>query len=213
MNRLYSGQLVKIVLGLVMACAIPATGFAARTADPSELLFTETVEPLFLAGEYSDGVSSSGSEQSGSERLRVAFADDVTQAIVNQIKRGAAECNRLDKVYRLDCLRQTYNRAAGATGNRRDYSAANGELRKLSRALNGIVRQNLDRKAPKVKSGSKSFRAVSQEALREANRQANQAIGEATTRLLRSAGNAQKRKVHYTRIADAVNSTKKILRS
>jgi len=145
--------------------------------------------------------------------VQLAFSDNITAAIVKQLQQGAAECGRIEREYRIDCLRQVYTRAAGASGNRRDYSAANSELRRLARQLNGIVRQNADRKAPKAKVGSKSYRAITREALRQANRQASQAIQETSTKLLRSAGNSSKRKVHYTRIANAVNSTKKILRS
>ncbi|MHA7773654.1 hypothetical protein [Roseibium sp. M-1] len=144
---------------------------------------------------------------------QIAFADDLTQAIVLQLQRGTAECNSLNPAYRIDCLRQVYSRAAGAAGNRPDYAAAANELRRLSRTLNGIVRQNQDTKAGQLKKGGRSYKAVVSSALRKANGQAAQAIQETTTKLLRSAGNSQKRKVHYTRIANAVNSTKKILRS
>ncbi|MBN9669700.1 hypothetical protein [Roseibium aggregatum] len=145
--------------------------------------------------------------------FELAFADDVTGAIVRQLQRGTAQCGRLDPIYRIDCMRQVYQQAAGATGNRPDYAAANSQLRKASRALNGILRQHGDRNAPKAKQGNRNYRAVARTALRQANRQASQAIEEAATKLLRSAGNSKKRKVHYTRIANAVNSTKKILRS
>jgi hypothetical protein len=80
-------------------------------------------------------------------RLQLAFEESITGAVVKQLQRGAAECNRLEPVYRIDCLRRVYAQAAGATGNRRDYSGANSALRSLARQLNGIVRQNLDRKA------------------------------------------------------------------
>ena len=62
---------------------------------------------------------------------QIAFADDLTQAIVLQLQRGTSECNSLNPAYRIDCLRQVYSRAAGAAGNRPDYAAAANELRRL----------------------------------------------------------------------------------
>lgn len=151
--------------------------------------------------------------KTGDGLIQLAFGDDTTNAIIRQLQRGAGECSRLEATYRIDCLQQVYSQAAGATNNRPDYAGANSALRGLSRKLSGIVRQNQDKQADKAKIRGKTYRAVARQALREANRQANQAIEEAATKLLRSAGNSQKRKVHYTRIADAVNSTKKLLRS
>jgi len=179
-------------------------------------------EPVFAARSTDGALNSTTSSRAAwpqtlpphrRELLQFAFADDITGAVVKQLQRGTAECNRLDPVYRIDCLRQVYSRAAGATGNRPDYSGANSALRSLSRQLNGIVRQNLDRKAAKAKVGGRSYRAVTRDALRKANQLSSQAIQETRTKLLRSAGNSKKRKVHYARIANAVNSTKKILRS
>lgn len=171
-----------------------------------------------------DGVSSgSSAANSGTiggqtdtpdqEQQQIAFADHITQAIVLQIQRGSDRCDRLQVVYRIDCLREVYSQASGDAGNRPDYSAATSRLRKLSRQLKGIARSNLDEKAERATQDGKSYRAVARDALRSANQQAARAIDEAVTQLLRSAGNSQKRKVHYTRIANAVRSTKKILRS
>ncbi|MEM5585752.1 MULTISPECIES: hypothetical protein [unclassified Roseibium] len=207
MQKSYSANLFSIFLGLLMVCATPAAGFAARTGDLYPQPAPSGIPELRLL------TDNRGYGPEGSGTVRLVFADDVTGAIVRQINRGTAECGRIDKVYRIDCMRQVYKQAAGATGNRRDYSAVNGELRKLSRTLNGIVGKNVDRKAGKIKVGNKSYRAVTRKALRQASGQASQAVSEAATKLLRSGGNAKKRKVHYTRIANAVNSSKKILRS
>jgi len=201
--------LLAVILGLLSAGALPMTGYAARTATPADLS-TAAPRDTQLPG----AVLPSGQlPMRTGEELTVAFADGVTGSFVNQIRRGAAECSRLEPVYRIDCLRRVFKQASGAGLNRPDYASASSELRRLSRTLNGILGKNVDRKAGKAKVGGKSYRAVTRQALRDANRQAARAIEEAATKLLRSAGNSKKRKTHYTRIANAVNSTKKILRS
>ncbi|POF32344.1 hypothetical protein [Roseibium marinum] len=204
-----SVKAILVLAGVAVSGFFTSSGQAAWTgaSDDSSLdLSVESFGSHEILGEFKRPDPNAG-------LLQLAFSDDVTQAIVNQIQRGAGECSRLEAVYRLDCLQRVFAQASGAAGRKPDYSAANGELRKLSKTLKGIVGKNQDRKAPKAKLGNKSYRAVSQAALREVNKLASKAIEEATTKLLRSAGNSKKRKVHYTRIANAVNSTKKILRS
>jgi len=204
------GLIVVALLTLALLLVHSGPSMAARNATADSLPATE---PLAGFPVPDDVFQVFQPRLSGADEMRVAFSDDITQTIVLQLQRGTSECNSLNPAYRLDCLRQVYSRAAGAAGNRPDYASAANELRRLSRTLNGIVRQNQDRKAGSHKQGGRSYKAVAQDALRRANSQAAQAIEEAATKLLRSAGNSQKRKVHYTRIANAVNSTKKILRS
>jgi len=158
----------------------------------------------------------SGLGPAGSKRTTItdlASPEEITSGIVRQLQRGVANCGQLEEVYRIDCLRQIYARAAATAGSRPDFAAARFELQNLADKLNGIVRQSQDRNAEKAKRGNRSYKAVARTALRRANRQARQAIGETATKLLRSAGNSKKRKAHYTSIANAVNSTKVILRS
>jgi hypothetical protein len=210
MRKSIFNRLFYVVVGLLSLCVMPATGYAARIAEPADPVDTPAIQDL----QSPQSVLPSGQGPlSGGDELVVAFEDGVTGAFVNQIRRGAAECSRLEPVYRIDCLQRVFKQASGAGQNRPDYSSASSELRRLSRTLNGIVGKNTDRKAGKAQVGGKSYRAVTREALRQANRDAAKAIEEAATKLLRSAGNSSKRKTHYTRIADAVNSTKKILRS
>ncbi len=203
------GRLFSSLIAVAVSILFCGASLAAWTGDVPKGHGTEPRETLGLP--LDDWLETPPA--AGAPRLQLAFEDSITGAVVKQLQRGAAECNRLEPVYRIDCLRRVYAQAAGATGNRRDYAGANSALRSLARQLNGIVRQNLDRKAEKAKIGRNSYRAVTREALRKANSLAAQAIQETRTKLLRSAGNSRKRKVHYTSIANAVNSTKKILRS
>jgi len=198
------------VAGVLVFLFFAASGEAAWNGTDDRFSEQETTFQLFGNSQVPVGGFQPRTTVAPTE---LAFADDITGAIVRQLQRGTAECGRLDPIYRIDCMRQAYLRASGAAGNRPDYAGANSELRGVSRKLNGILRQHQDRKAPKVTRGNRTYRAVARSALRQANKQASQAIGEAATKLLRSAANSKKRKVHYTRIANAVNSTKKILRS
>jgi|GEM_PF-4243684 len=197
-------------IGLGAVFSNPGAALAARGELVDQVPQTNMVVDLFPAQQVP---SSTVGRPSVPDELQIAFADDITRAIVLQLQRGTDRCNRLQVVYRLDCLGEAYAQAAGVAGNRPDYAAATSQLRKVSRQLKGIVRKNQDRNAEKAKLGNKSYRAVKRDALRSANQQATKIIEEAATQLLRSAGNSKKRKVHYTRIANAVNSTKKILRS
>ncbi|WP_299811983.1 hypothetical protein [uncultured Roseibium sp.] len=204
-----SAKAILVLAGVAISGVFTTSSQAAWTGSSDDTSLDLSVEGFRsdeILGQVGQPVSNDG-------LLQLAFADDVTQAVVKQIQRGASECSRLEVVYRLDCLQRVFSQASGATGRKPDYSTVNSELRKLSRTLKGIVGKNQDRKAPKAKLGNKSYRAVSKAALREVNKLASKAIEETATKLLRSAGNSQKRKVHYTRIANAVNSTKKILRS
>ncbi|MBN9669701.1 hypothetical protein [Roseibium aggregatum] len=148
-----------------------------------------------------------------SDTINLASSEEITNSVLKQLERRAARCGQLKRVHRIDCLRQVFAQTAAMLGNRRDLADASGELRKLSNTLNGIVRRNRDRKTRKAKLGHTYNRAVKIDALEEAEKQAIAAIEETATKLLRSAGNSRNRKVPYTRIARAVNSTKKILRS
>jgi len=76
-----------------------------------------------------------------------------------------------------------------------------------------VCSSDLDKAAPKIRKGGKSYRAVKKSAVAKVNKQAKAIIVETETKLLRSAGSSQLRKTHYTRIARAVGSTKNILRS
>ena len=86
------------------------------------------------------------------------------------------------------------------------------ELNRASRSISNVVSQNADPAAKPIKKGFKSYRAVKKSAVRSVNAKAKAVIAETATKLLRSAGSGH-RKVHFQRIAQAVGSTKKILRS
>ena len=125
----------------------------------------------------------------------------------------AANAAALDRAYRMDCLQQALRRAAQEMGRAQNYRAAKSELNRAAGQIKRLVDRNVDRAAPKAQSGRRSYRAVAASAARQLNQQAAAIIQETETKLLRSASSSAQRKTHYTRIAQAVGSTKTLLRS
>jgi len=211
-----AGAMTTTLLSPVQAAVVPA-GHAAGAIPVAAGL----AEYMILA-QYNDSTSETSSYSSGSiegerdPRLSGSggLSDGVTRGVVWMIADGGGDCkDTLRPEYRFDCLRIALSRAASTIDNRPGYREAARELRSLSRKLDGIVNRYQDPGAPRVREGRKSYRAVSRENLARANQEAAAAIDETVTKLLRSAGNSEKRKVHYSQIATAVGSTKRLLRS
>lgn len=184
----------------------------------------DDLSEYLLPAQYNDTPSASSPSMPSSDgigderdpRLGETYdlSDRVTRGVVWMIANGGSECrDTLRPEYRFDCLRIALARAASTIDNRPNYRAAARELRSLSRKLDGIVTRYQDTSAPRIKKGRTSYRAVAKASLAQANREAAAAIDETVTKLLRSAGNSEKRKVHYAQIATAVGSTKRLLRS
>ncbi|MCB1459785.1 MAG: hypothetical protein KDJ48_11085 [Nitratireductor sp.] len=144
--------------------------------------------------------------------FRLAFSDSHTSAVTRRLGDAERECGALPAEYRADCLAQGFRSAASATGNRPDYTTAQSELNKASRSLSSLVSQNEDKAAAPIRKGGKTYRAVKKAAVKAVAAKAVAIVTETETKLLRSASGGL-RKTHYARIAQAVGSTKKILRS
>ena len=145
--------------------------------------------------------------------ILIAFSESTTNRVVSTLNSAEGECGALAQEYRLDCLQQAYGRAASAMSGKPDYDSARGELGKAGRSMKALVDQNLDAQAKPIQKGARRYRAVKKQVAAAVNRKGEAIIKETATRLLRSAGSSHLRKTHYQRIASAVDSTKKILRS
>ncbi|MEC9343214.1 MAG: hypothetical protein VYD64_05135 [Pseudomonadota bacterium] len=186
--------------GIALSCMSVSASVAPLTdatpaASPTDTVPVFQAEPLLPQG-----------------LLKLAFSDSATNQVVNRLRQAESECGQLAAEYRADCLSQGYRSAASATRNKPDYSTAATQLNGVSRSLSGLVAQNVDPQAPAIRKGGKTYRAVKKSAVRTVNAKATAVIKEAETKLLRSASSGL-RKVNYQRIAQAVGSTKKILRS
>lgn len=143
--------------------------------------------------------------------IYAALSENTTNSIANTLRAGVSECSALPTEYRADCTSQTYY-GCSAKANSRDYSTAKREIKGAAKKLASLVSQNVDGEAELLVRGNKVYRAVKKSAVKKVNQKALKIIAETETKLLRSAGSGE-RKVHYQRIAQAVNSTKKIFRS
>lgn len=224
-NRFCAGVAVAALAGqVVTAASVPAHAVAVpggQSLAPADPLGS-VLEELLLA-QYSSSMSSEPSgpsydvdRQERDPKLSASYDLDerITRGVIWIIQNGSNECrNSIRPEYRFDCLRNVLGRAASTIENRPNYRDAARELRSLSRKLDGIVSKYQDRSAPRAAVGQRTYRAVSTANLEQARREASEAIDESVTKLLRSAGNSEKRKTHYSQIATAVGSTKRLLRS
>lgn len=146
------------------------------------------------------------------EKIFLAFSQDRTSDVVERLTQGTEECARLPWIYRIDCLAQVYKRAAGAVAGKPDYRGARAALLNASRKLDALVEENHDQSEPRVKVGTRIYRPMSISAKKSVSDVAFAILQETETKLLRSGG-SRTRRLHYQRIAQAVGSTKVLLRS
>lgn len=156
--------------------------------------------------------TSFASDEGGGDKPVARISNNTTNKAVRILNEGRRECSVIDEVYKIDCLRQVFSRAASAL-DAPEYSGARRELRATSRALKKLVNSNVDKSKPGVKVKRRKLKAVKKAVVRNLNRQAKTIITESATKLLRSASKSKLRRSHYTKIAKAFDSTKVILRS
>lgn len=163
---------------------------------------------FLVASEGGDG----GDGGDADDRVNPLSSNPRLAGLATQILRqGAGDCNGLPPEYRISCLAAVYDEAARVLRGP-EYAPARRELQIASRRLEGIARANADPTAPPVVKGRKRITAVKKRAVRKTNQQARQVIAETETKLIRSAGSSSRR-ARYAQIAQAVGSTKNILRS
>lgn len=160
----------------------------------------------------------------------VAMTNSGTNSFVNVIQQTGRECGALPAAFRVDCLRQGFGRAANKGGGGSssgagagisssfgnasdDYSRVSRELSSTSRQLAALVRTNTDPSTKPIKKNGRIYRAVKKTSLVSVNTRASAVLSETTTKLIRSAGPSQNQKGHIQKIANAVGSTKRLLRS
>lgn len=145
-----------------------------------------------------------------------------TERIVEDILSIRRECRQYEDVYRIDCLRQGLEMAAANIPDRRENREAKRILRRAAQRLGSIVSTYRDDDAPLLEvprnanprfKKRRTYRAVKKSSLPRAMAKARAVIDEASTQLLRSAENSERRYAHYQQISAAVDSTKTLLRS
>ncbi|QBF33846.1 hypothetical protein [Thalassococcus sp. S3] len=187
----------KLLVTGLLSFSIAGVGHAAAISTPTGIQYPDTIrqaQPL--------------PQLPLVQVIGQAKTDQVTVILMD----GADQCASVPPAYQADCLRQVFRTATSEMSSFSDYRPVVQELRMAERQINRLVRDNLDRNAPVVRVDGKRVRAVEQGSVSSVNARTRQIITESATRLIRSSGRA-KYASHYTQIAQAYDSTKKILRS
>ncbi len=140
----------------------------------------------------------------------VGLSSRTTKKLVKTLTQGFEGCQRIRDVYRYDCYRQTYKRAANQIVGNPSYGDAFKALVAVEATLDRILAEESDPATPPVRKGFQVYRPIKASALPTAKADLTRALNEAETVLLRSDDRAG---FHYARIAEAINSNKVLLRS
>lgn len=197
--------------------------YAAVQTDPLSTLSHSNI-PGLSAGQVKTTLPSTqgagNADAQTDKRLQIAFDDGLTNGIVSTIGEVERVCASVPAEYRISCLGEGFKWAARQMPSNPDYREARAAVSKAGSRLQKIAKSNADRKAPvhstakaRKWKGKKKFTAVQKAKLKTATTAASAVIKETETRLLRSAENSQRRRVHYQKIASSVGSTRRILRS
>lgn len=147
------------------------------------------------------------------QQLIPVFGQKLTDSIVLILTDSTAQCERLPREYRVHCLSVAYRDAAQEMRGHPDYDAARRPIEAAARKLEQIVKSTADSAAPKARLGRRTYTPIRKDAVPQAYAAARAAVEEAETLLLRASESSRDRQLHYTQIAQAVGSTKALLRS
>lgn len=165
---------------------------------PLVALFSLAQSPAFAGGD-GGGVGAS-----------YGLSNAATKSVVKTLSRGTSRCRKQPAAYRYDCYRWVYRRAANQLRTNDAYSEAQQALEQVERSLEAVIAQNRDTTQPKRRRALETYTPVKPAAIPRVKRATIQALEKAETILLRSPADKQE---HYTRIAEAINSNKVLLRS
>lgn len=178
----------------------------------SLMLSLSLASPGYSRGEGTggNGVGGGGGPAPGDGSGSAGLSNAVTKNVVKSIKLGVSRCQRIDKVYRFDCYRQTYKYAASLLYGRTAYAGALEALTAVEKVLDEIMARDADPQKPPVRRRLQQYRAIKPAAVPKATAKLERALSSAETILLRA---PERTGTHYARIAEAVNSNKVLLRS
>jgi hypothetical protein len=190
---------------------------------PEMLIPVQSTDPDDPEGEDDTPSYSSPSDPRGESDVGQPVTEATTDVLVARIAEVNAVCDWLLQPYRLWCLANGYDLMAETLLPFGGYRDVRQVLRRTANQLRVIAEANVDPEAEPVvlrrreggatAVGNAPIRAVRRDAVAATNRQAAAVLDEATTVLLRSAENSSRRQVSYQRIAQAIDSSKVLLRS
>lgn len=153
--------------------------------------------PALAGGDYNYG------SKSGLSR-------GTTNSVVRAIQRGIKDCTRLDTVYRYDCYRQSYGKAAATISGNPAYAEAEAALRRVESTLANVVARNKDAAASPKRQRGKTYTPIQPAAAPKAKAQFRSALAEAETVLLRASASPGD---DFAQIAAAVRSNTELLKA
>jgi len=164
----------------------------------------------------------------------IPLPDDTVDRIVTRIRNVNSLCDRIPRIYRIDCLADQYDVISRSLPYGRGTGLLKRELFRASRELAKIsqcetkysgtgedcfVDPTVRKIQPKVVIGGRTIESsrpltpIKPRKLRAARKAANFILGETLTVLLRSTENSTRRRDQYARIVQAMDSNKFLLRS
>ena len=150
-------------------------------------------------------------------------SSNYTAVVPANIAAARAFCASIDNdSYKVDCLAERLGQVSDEIPSDSDYAEVKQILSDTSDQLAELARTNRDTAQPRGRATStgetpvtttRPLTPVTPSALPEVNAQAEAILDSTQTLLLRSAESSESKALQYSRIADAVGSTKVLLRS
>lgn len=146
-----------------------------------------------------------------------------TDVVTGKIAAAQKFCGDLDNdSYKVDCLAERLGEASDEIPDDSDYAEVKKILKDTSNQLADLARSNRDTAQPRGRATSQGenpittsrpLTPVTPSSLPEVNTQAQAILSNTETLLLRSAEGSESKALQYSRIADAIGSSKVLLRS
>lgn len=146
-----------------------------------------------------------------------------TDVLVNAFESANEECSYYELKWRIDCLAMRFQVMTQAVPSEAAYEPIRAELARTAAELRAIASANADPATPparlaatvngRTRTSARPLRAIAPARAAAATAAAEAALDGLSTRLLRSASTAASERIHFERAAEAVNSSKVLLRS
>lgn len=146
-------------------------------------------------------------------------SDRFTDLMVNSLAGARGFCGALGKAYQVDCLAERISNLSNQIPSDTDYGEVKQILNQTAQDMNRLARANRDVTLPRQnastsgQSTTRPLTPVSEDRLAEISQQAAAILERTETLLLRTPDEDSGKKLHYTRIAQAIGSNKTLLRS
>jgi hypothetical protein len=138
----------------------------------------------------------------------IGFSDQQTKRTVDIFTYGVGECAKVEKVYRIDCLRQTYSQTVRVISKASVYWEAEVALTRVNRGLYSFVRANTDSNLGRERVNGGRIKAITEASLPQAT-QLYLAGADKAAEVMRSGSSIEVR--YFSPIADAIEASKALL--